>query len=406
MKYLLSFLLYAFVVSVSAQDTTTGLIAHYPLNGSATDQVNLGTGTLQGNPQYGPDQNGNASGAMVFDGEYDYIQLDNASILNLGESFTIAAWVRLDALNNGDMRILSTLDVQQGAQTKGYSFGIQKDNSYGRNPASLSLYLGNVLWQWDIWTSPANSIQAQNWMHVAVTVENTSTVNKTVTFYVNGVSQASTLWNSPENTTNWSTDVNSIRIGDAHAPGNNGYFTNSAMFEGSISDLRIYGRSLTTTDIAELHSPTVAEPTADAESEEGMFVDIYDDVMYVPGKVGIGNRAPDAELAVSGKIHAERVKVDLTVPGPDYVFEPDYNLLPLEEINRYIKEHKHLPEVPSAKEMEKAGIHLGEMSMLLLKKVEELTLHQIKLMEKVQQLEKQNLELQKKLQQLDSKSGK
>ncbi|MFC5282639.1 hypothetical protein [Pedobacter alpinus] len=95
------------------------------------------------------------------------------------------------------------------------------------------------------------------------------------------------------------------------------------------------------------------------------------------GNVGIGTTTPDEKLTVKGKLHAEEVRVDLSVPGPDYVFEKDYPLLSLAETRKYILENKHLPEVPSAKEMEQNGINLSEMNMLLLKKVEELTLHLI-----------------------------
>ncbi|WP_304064827.1 tail fiber protein [Pedobacter glucosidilyticus] len=95
------------------------------------------------------------------------------------------------------------------------------------------------------------------------------------------------------------------------------------------------------------------------------------------GNVGIGTSTPDEKLTVKGKIHAEEVRVDLNVPGPDYVFEQDYQLKSLPEIQAFIKENKHLPEVPSAKEMQEKGINLSEMNMLLLKKVEELTLHLI-----------------------------
>jgi hypothetical protein len=97
------------------------------------------------------------------------------------------------------------------------------------------------------------------------------------------------------------------------------------------------------------------------------------------GQVGIGTISPDAKLAVKGQIHAEEVKVDLSVPVPDYVFAKDYKLPSLEEIQSYIEANQHLPEVPSAKEMEEKGINVGEMNLLLLKKVEELTLHLITL---------------------------
>jgi len=93
------------------------------------------------------------------------------------------------------------------------------------------------------------------------------------------------------------------------------------------------------------------------------------------GNVGIGTRTPDTKLAVLGTIHSNEVRVDLSVPGPDYVFENSYNLPTLEELSAYIKVNKHLPEVPSACAMEENGVKLGEMNMLLLKKVEELTLY-------------------------------
>jgi len=93
------------------------------------------------------------------------------------------------------------------------------------------------------------------------------------------------------------------------------------------------------------------------------------------GNVGIGSANPDAKLTVNGTVHAKEVRVDLSVPGPDYVFDKDYKLLSLEDVNAYIEKHHHLPEVPSAAEMEKNGISLSEMNMILLKKVEELTLY-------------------------------
>lgn len=110
------------------------------------------------------------------------------------------------------------------------------------------------------------------------------------------------------------------------------------------------------------------------------------------GYVGIGTTNPDKALTVKGTVHAEEVLVDLNVPGPDYVFEKNYDLLSLEEVEAYINQNKHLPEVPSAKEMEANGIKLMEMNLLLLKKVEELTLHMIELKKENEQ---QSREIQK-----------
>ncbi len=96
------------------------------------------------------------------------------------------------------------------------------------------------------------------------------------------------------------------------------------------------------------------------------------------GNVGIGTSIPGNKLEVNGTIRSQEVIVEAT-GWPDYVFSPDYDLLTLAEIEAYIKAKGHLPEVPSAKEVEEEGQHLGEMQQLLLKKIEEMTLHLIDL---------------------------
>lgn len=94
------------------------------------------------------------------------------------------------------------------------------------------------------------------------------------------------------------------------------------------------------------------------------------------GKMGIGKRNPTDKLEVNGQIHAKSVKVDLE-KWADTVFEKDYDLPHLREIENYIDQHGHLPEIPSAEKVLEEGIELGEMNRLLLKKIEELTLHLI-----------------------------
>lgn len=94
------------------------------------------------------------------------------------------------------------------------------------------------------------------------------------------------------------------------------------------------------------------------------------------GNVGIGTASPQAKLAVNGDIFSRRVKVTLT-GWADFVFEPEYKLPALSELETYIKANKHLPEVPSAAEVTKDGLDVGEMNKILLQKIEELTLHLI-----------------------------
>lgn len=98
--------------------------------------------------------------------------------------------------------------------------------------------------------------------------------------------------------------------------------------------------------------------------------------LFIDGRLGIGTEDPSYKLEVNGTIRSKEVIVEAT-GWPDYVFEENYNLLSLSEIEAFIKANGHLPEVPSATEVEANGITLGEMNVLLLKKIEELTLHTI-----------------------------
>ncbi|PWV56391.1 hypothetical protein [Chitinophaga sp. S165] len=95
------------------------------------------------------------------------------------------------------------------------------------------------------------------------------------------------------------------------------------------------------------------------------------------GSVAIGTTtAGSYKLAVKGSIGAMRVKVS-QADWADFVFEPEYHLPSLTDMEAYIKEHRHLPDVPSAKEVSAKGLDLGEMNKILLQKIEELTLHLI-----------------------------
>ncbi|MEX0996462.1 MAG: hypothetical protein WDZ45_05410 [Flavobacteriaceae bacterium] len=106
------------------------------------------------------------------------------------------------------------------------------------------------------------------------------------------------------------------------------------------------------------------------------------------GFIGINTKTPDSMLTVKGSIHTQEVVVDLEgAVAPDYVFEkyftghsklkPEYQFLSLPEIEQFIIKYHHLPEVPSAKEIDENGLSLKEMNLLLLEKIEELTLHTI-----------------------------
>lgn len=92
--------------------------------------------------------------------------------------------------------------------------------------------------------------------------------------------------------------------------------------------------------------------------------------------VGIGSSNPDAQLTVNGTVHSKSVVIDMNVFA-DYVFNPQYALPSLSSVSAYIKKYRHLPEIPSEKEVIEKGVDVGEMNRLLVKKVEELTLYLI-----------------------------
>lgn len=144
--------------------------------------------------------------------------------------------------------------------------------------------------------------------------------------------------------------------------------------------------------------------------------DLYFDAknyIFLNGNVGIGVEDPQAKLHVDGKIlcsgeievadlnsnsinvnslNAKDIQMDMH-GAADYVFDENYNLKSLSEVESYVNEHKHLPGMPSAAEMDANGVSVSKMSNLLLEKVEELTLHMIK-------LEKENAALKAKVESL------
>jgi hypothetical protein len=112
-------------------------------------------------------------------------------------------------------------------------------------------------------------------------------------------------------------------------------------------------------------------------------------VVLANGFVGIGMANPTNALAVNGTIKARELVV--SVEGwPDYVFAPDYDLMPLEELDGYIRDHRHLPGIPPAEDVERGGVRVGDLQARLLRKIEELTLY-------VVELSRQNAELRERL---------
>jgi hypothetical protein len=106
------------------------------------------------------------------------------------------------------------------------------------------------------------------------------------------------------------------------------------------------------------------------------------------GNVGIGTIKPQAKLAVKGTILAQRVKVSMAAAEwPDYVFSKNYVLPSLQEVEKYINRHQHLPDMPTAAEVAREGQDIGDINRKLVQKVEELTLYIIDLQKRIAVLE-------------------
>lgn len=120
----------------------------------------------------------------------------------------------------------------------------------------------------------------------------------------------------------------------------------------------------------------------------------------IDGDMAIGTTETKGyKLAVNGNIRSQEIKVE-NINWPDYVFANEYTLPSLKEIDKHIKEKGHLPGIPSAVDVKSNGVNLGEMNAKLLEKIEELTLHLIKMDKKIEHLESENealrLEIRKK----------
>lgn len=116
-------------------------------------------------------------------------------------------------------------------------------------------------------------------------------------------------------------------------------------------------------------------------------LEVNGDVYVKEGNMGIGTNATNGyKLAVAGKIIAEEMRIVHTVPESDYVFNPDYPLMPLNELQAFITANNHLPEVPSADAFKENGYSIGTMDDLLLRKIEELTLYILQQQKEIESL--------------------
>ena len=123
------------------------------------------------------------------------------------------------------------------------------------------------------------------------------------------------------------------------------------------------------------------------------------------GDIGVGTSSPSSKFHVNGgdiRVSSGSFIDDgVTLNAPDYVFEPDYKLMPLEELRKFVTQEKHLPNVPNAREVKEQGLNLSQFQMRLLEKVEELTLYTLSQQEQIGSLHKENAQLKERLEALE-----
>ncbi|HWM94594.1 MAG TPA: hypothetical protein VN493_27820 [Thermoanaerobaculia bacterium] len=142
-----------------------------------------------------------------------------------------------------------------------------------------------------------------------------------------------------------------------------------------------------------------ASATAPNPSLRFMTVNVERMILTNTGDVGIGTSAPSSRFHVNGgdiRVSGGSFIDDgTTLNVPDYVFAPDYSLMPLDELREFVSRERHLPNVPSAEDVRKEGLNLSEVQMRLLEKVEELTLYTLAQNELVKALEARLAALEK-----------
>jgi hypothetical protein len=138
-------------------------------------------------------------------------------------------------------------------------------------------------------------------------------------------------------------------------------------------------------------------PNTDVSGATGLW-------MNQSGNISIGTTDPQGyKLAVNGSAIATSMTVKLNANWPDFAFKPAYKLPSLTDIKTYIDKNHHLQDVPSTAEVKRNGHNLGEMNIVLLKKVEELTLYLIELNKTTAELTKTATAQQKEIEELKNK---
>jgi hypothetical protein len=180
-----------------------------------------------------------------------------------------------------------------------------------------------------------------------------------------------------------------------------GYFTSNA--EDDFKIITNHGIDITSGLNEPLRIRTFGYPNPE---ETKIQLNPIGDSYFIGGNVGIGTTDPgDYKLAVEGTIGAREIVVN-NDSWADYVFEENYKLPSLSDVEAHIKAKKHLPDIPTAADVKENGIPMGQMQVKLLKKIEELTLYTIEQNKELAQLREENIQWERRLADIEQKLNK
>ena len=336
----LSILLLLCISMITNAQVTNGLVGHWPLDGNANDLANANHGTVYGAAlTTGRDNTPNS--AYAFNGG-EYIDLGDPAALDFSGEFTISIWVyktqNASSYHNGAIGKWNT-----GGSPGTNEWLIYLSSGAPKNDPQFTVEIGTSSYS----VPSYEELTLNQWHHIAA-IKRTNSIE----IYLDGVIKGiKGIPNTPINDVGRKLEI--------------GRFRDDIYFEdGNIDELKIYNRALSQSEVLQLFNETNA-----TEICEGLF--------SINGDIGINTDNTNGyKLAVKGNVIAEKIKVQV-FPWADFVFEDDYKLPTLAEVENHIKEKGHLEHIPSAEEVEENGIYLGDMDAKLLRKIEELMLYTI-----------------------------
>lgn len=345
-------------IELSSANATEGVVIH-GANTTGLEYVNIG-------------QDGNLSVFSNSAGYGQYFMRANVRDVEFGGNVAFNHNATFANLVTGQLNSVDNFDVQlnsDGAGSTSNTFQVVQNDNTGGSTALLALdntnltLSGGVIASGNITTTTnittTNHHSASEW---ALAYDNVTNPGDGLSWSGSNINVDPTIAGSGLNWSGASIDVNPSIAGSGLG------------WSGSSIDI-----APTIAGLGLVWNAGTGILSVDSDVVNNWQKSVGDDLSYTAGHVGIGTSAKvDYALVVEGEVLSDRVKVllDLTAV-PDYVFAKDYKLLSLEELEAYVTKEKHLPNVPSAAEIAKEGMDVGQMNMLLLEKVEELTLHLI-----------------------------